>query len=185
MKRLALTALLALTLITTSASTQVTPWRSVKQLTFPAGSCTAFKVGKHWFSAAHCVSAGGPFLIDGVEAEVAAVARNYDLVAFDGGPDAPGLKLAGAAPVISETPLHTGGYLYALPLLIFRGYLAGYVEEDALYDMTAGPGMSGAPILNQRDEVVGIVQFGPYADAAPLTGGLRFTYLRALILAAP
>ncbi len=183
-------ALLLLLIQPLAAKTSFSP--SIQPLQEAGGRtiCTAWSINQQkglWATAAHCVLAedqmpGGPALVEvrflhGQPAPAVFVNAETDLAVVQS-PDRATTLLKGPAPIVGDkvsvfgffwggpTPTYLEGYIANLSL---RGYM--------IFDMRAGPGHSGSPILNRKGEVVSVLQIG----IGGLTGGATYEALTELL----
>lgn len=193
---------LALALLMTAAlAAKPSVTASVRPLTYPNeegvryNGCTTFSLrtasGRSvWMTAAHCVIGGAEF--DGHKLAIVAVDFTADLAAVVG-PPAPGLSLSQQDnPTLGEIT-HAVGYPlgWTVPFMASGHVGAVKFHQDSwgersfnLFDMTIGPGMSGGPILDKDDMVIGLCQiavapFSPYF--AIVSGGASAGDIRTFL----
>ena len=153
----------------THAQTQQTIKTDTRVLNL--GGCTGFMVdGNYLFTAKHCLNGLGNTITfkskkepnKKIEAKLIYVTKHSDgpIVYFlpsDGEKPYKSFKMAKGAPEIGEL-VHTVGYPggnYA----VTYGKVAGGNGTDVNYvKMRISPGNSGGPLINEKDEIVGVAQ---------------------------
>jgi S1-C subfamily serine protease len=148
------------------------------------GSCTGFGINtaKHYVqTAAHCD--GAKILVDGTTAYKVYKDERKDLMVYRAsGVDLSALALAKDVPDILDEVVNAGfGYGFEKPLfrlthisqrkLDIKGLSGPYIVTDTTFIS----GQSGGPVVNQRGEVVAIVQMG---DSGGLGLGVDATVIR-------
>ncbi len=143
--------------------------------------CTAWAYQEHWVTAAHCVVdeetgkiEDRDYTIDGRRALVLKVDVPYDLAVLASTHVPLGLRLATHQYTLdqvinAQAPIILRGYPFGwLQLQVSRGLLSsinydvqhsGFRTWD-IYSTSGAPGDSGAPMFNNHDEVIGLVQLG-------------------------
>jgi V8-like Glu-specific endopeptidase len=143
----------------TSQSIAVVEWGDEEH----GGYCTGFSVGIVWIlTAEHCAPEGEDVLVDGAPAKV--VKRNDMLVLLQiEASRYQVLNVEKKRPKVGERTA-TVGFIYMMPEMTIYRNVAGYCQcefgehENMLMDAPAGGGMSGAPVLNEKGDVVGLHQ---------------------------
>jgi len=161
--------------------------------------CTAwaFRQGKvlTWVTAYHCVATfppiDGSFYIGNRPVQVIRTDAFLDLALFAGGPpNARGFALAKRAPP-PLTPIWAAGYpLGQHRLHVTAGVWSQGVDDDymSVYNLGVTFGFSGGPVLNMRNQIVGIVQQKECWDLrgyCPMGRGARLDQLRRFLLSYP
>lgn len=156
--------------------------------------CTAFALrtsgGVKWVSASHCVTDIEGLHIGSNVATVIAVDKNIDIAILDGEP-APGFDLAYYAPRIGA-PVIMWGFPFGWPQAIYRvgAYSADYDAKEtgvplSIIQVPAAPGDSGGPLLNDRLQVVGVVQAvfcdGIFTGFCPMSATARLQDINYLL----
>jgi S1-C subfamily serine protease len=151
--------------------------------------CTVSQINKtygYWLTAAHCVD--DPRLEYRIMDEVVVVmvvdvAHDLAILSTPTVRAGATLKLATKAPVFNsdeqeqvrvagyplgyETPFLTHGFL-TNPALTLDG------QVFAIFQLVGAPGNSGSPIVNNKDEVVSVLQIGWGQGFAPMVGGAQW-----------
>jgi V8-like Glu-specific endopeptidase len=127
------------------------------------GMCTGFAVGIVWvLTAEHCAPDGIDITVDGAPARVVKKNGMLALLQVESGRYRV-LEVRKDRPKVGDRT-STVGFIYGMPELTIYRNVAGYCkcdfgdDENMLMDAPAGPGMSGAPVLDERGKVVGIHQ---------------------------
>lgn len=141
-----------------------------------------------WVTAAHCVPLHEDgsirtdikFMIGGKPATLDRVDMDLDLALFTGKADK-GFAVALMEPAVGEK-IKTFGFF--IPDGAYtEGMIAGKVEGNQVYNLTSGPGSSGAPVLNGDNMVVGMTQFilCQIKTVCPATGGSTVKDIRKFL----
>ena len=150
---------------------------------------TSINAEQHlWLTAAHCVeideTTGGIRYINGDLATVVVASKTEDIAivrterAF-----APALKMAKVGPDYGD-PLKVVGHPLGMnvPILTFGQVAHPSINIEGkkymLYSIVAAPGNSGSSVINDKDEVVSILQIGWDRSFGSMTGGSTFEALR-------
>lgn len=144
----------------------------------------------YWLTAAHCLADAGPEgrFIEGRKVVPVAINEYLDLAVFL----VPDLELKAslmlaASDVTTETRLIVAGHPFGYnPIFITRGWVSNVSANFAdgprpfmIFDLAGAPGNSGSPVMNERGEVVSVLQIGWGRDNfSPLTGGSTQENLR-------
>ncbi len=162
----------------------------------------------YWITAAHCVAgleensdaapevttANHAYTILGSPAIVVFADFDHDLAILqtivDNNYTATPLKLAKAIPVWG-TNVYMMGYPYGLGPVYSVGYVSnpnyrfpfhGWDQRDfILYNLAGCPGNSGSPVVNEKGEIVSILQVGIQQNCSPIMGGATLTDLRQIV----
>ena len=173
--RIALATFLVAVLLAANVSAQV-PAMTTLRRAGDAGGCTTFSMalnGSAWVTANHCVAGVEKLYIGGRPAAVKAVDPRYDMAILTG-PASDRYYRIGSAPVIGD-PISTYGYAVSpngrnfVPYpMLFNGIVASpyipnyssYWGDLMLLTSVGSAGHSGAPVIDSRGDVVGIVVGG-------------------------
>lgn len=158
---------------------------------FCSSWATRYKDGTvKWISAAHCILAGSDgkpdmdikYKIGGKDAELVAWDLDKDLSVFSG-PMARPLQIAYDDAEVGDK-VYTIAYFWQGTALYTEGVASGKGDTKGhmIFNLTAGPGASGAPVLIKGNLVVGIIQYGPTAFPGPVMGGIGVDLLREFII---
>jgi len=141
--------------------------RSIARVLLPSGMCTAFSIhtkAARFVTASHCgtlegASINGQSVVQVLEA----TSGEAGLTVFQLAQGSPALRL-GAKPKRGDEVL-VAGYSAAPVLLFFEGlHVADSVPVDGVpVQLMSAPGfqgMSGAPVINRRRQVVGVMMGG-------------------------
>ncbi len=150
-----------------------------------------------WLTAAHCLD--GAVLVaqpqaDGTTvlhaAKVMALDKKFDLgILYTHTLKVTNLHLAPQSPSAGDS-VHVLGFPLGLPVLQwFKGYVSSLVtplpEQDGsmtdymLYGMTVCGGNSGSVVLNDKDEVISVLQIGFGRPCSSFSGGVPYETLVA------
>lgn len=145
------------------------------------GYCTASSINSekgYWLTAAHC--AVGDLSIDGKDAVPKYIGLREDVAVLwvDDYKVKP-LKFGEKEPRVGDELIIVGHPLGLENVVQFKGRLASKNLVDNkkdwfLFDMTACGGNSGSAVLNNKGEVVSMLQFGYGNGCSGLTGGATF-----------
>jgi S1-C subfamily serine protease len=105
---------------------------------------------------------------------------------------APALTLSRKAPVVGD-PIQMLGYPLGFNSIFHtRGWVANlafkerdYSKTFMVYQVVGAPGNSGSPILNEKGELVSVLQFGWSADHqtfGPIAGGVTYETLKHFVI---
>lgn len=145
----------------------------------------------HWVTAAHCIM--GPdrepnldrdYRIGGLQAHPISWNPELDLAELVGREDVRGLDIATLPAPKVGAEVHAEGYPLGWPERFFtKGYVAltdwrGYT----LWGFAGARGMSGAPVLDKSNKVVGLIQITFCEDFCPVLGGATLEQLRFFFL---
>lgn len=130
------------------------------------GACTTFLVGipDRWAAANHCV--GKDMKINGEDVTVIKVSEELDLAMLRG-PEGTMLPIAKKAPELGDRVYLVGwpaGWEGERPMVFFGNVATDPYHDDQLghvlygLDAGGGRGMSGGPIVNEKGDVVGMVE---------------------------
>lgn len=147
-----------------------------------------------WVSAYHCIADDNwqpdpdrALSIVGVPVHYARMSPQLDVVVFTGGPqDVAGLRLAARNPN-QGAAVHAYGFpMGHWSLYETQGIVSAPYDDEELttYNLAVAPGMSGAPVLDAKGRVVGILQqtmCHPIVVFCAMSRGIPFTHLRAAV----
>lgn len=158
--------------------------------------CTAGfinRVGNYWLTAAHCVTDWNtkevinvPYFIDGMPATVVYTDVAQDLAILETkGYNAKPLKLA-KTDVWWTSEIKMAGYPLGNGPFLVLGRLASpswlYGQDTwAIYNISGCAGNSGSPVVNMKDEVIGVLQIGFGMPCSTLMGGALLSEVRASV----
>lgn len=199
MKRIILAILMVLLIVTPIGGQQI-PFESIQPIAqvvyaedgtaYFANVCTASSINQkehYWLTAYHCVADEGPHYIAGqpVTYVMKDVPNDLAIVAT---PvlAAPALKLASKAPITRDSIMvigHPWGQIF--PVVTIGTVAAEKILiEDTGYFMflqvPSAPGGSGSPVLNEKNEIVSVVQRGTSRSWGPVLAGALFEKVAAL-----
>lgn len=206
MRRLLIAFLLALPILAPANCESATPYDSIRPLavvTQPVPSdpnivkqdfiCTVTSVNERhgfWLTAEHCIHHGLNF-VDGHQAVIIydnplldlAVLHTYDY-------SLPAVKFAVEEPVVGQHVKMIGHPVGLPDVQFFQGYVSSLntnVEVDEnefarymMFDMSVCGGNSGSVVLNDRDEVVSVMQIGFGRPCSVFSGGATWAQLQAV-----
>jgi V8-like Glu-specific endopeptidase len=143
----------------TNPSIGVVEWEDKENAQF----CTGFAVGIVWFiTAEHCVREGVDITVDGVPARLIKKNTMLALLEIPEGKYRV-LNIRKDRPKVGDE-IRIVGFIYGMPEMTLTRHVAGFCacdygdDENLLSDSEAGGGMSGAPVLDNKGEVVGLHQ---------------------------
>ena len=138
----------------------------INQQLQPVCTTTSINEQMHlWITAAHCVGAG-PLFIQQQPVSVVVVWNTADLaLLFSPTFAAPALRVAQEAPEVGDK-VFVVGYPFGIKQpQLFQGFVSS-VGMDIAYghkyglDVTFCGGNSGSPVVNERDELISMIQAG-------------------------
>jgi len=147
----------------------------------------------HWVTAGHCIvdEDGNPDLdrdyrIAGKRAYPISMNAQLDLAELSGPENVDGLSVEDVknAPRVGKDPIWSEGHPFGWLVTVHtEGYVAAQLEEGYyLLQLPVAPGDSGAPVLNKRGRVIGMVQNtfcqGFWQGFCPVGGGSDLKALR-------
>ena len=154
--------------------------------------CTATSINQPldlWITADHCVHVGeGTLTIDGMKTEELFSDGQTDLAILQAaGTDVKALKIAKVGPRTGD-PVKMYGYPVGYDGDYFIGevsspvgFISGWPVAVMRFNMTACGGNSGSVVLNNRDEVISVLQFGHGRPCSTFSGGATFEALTKLV----
>ena len=123
--------------------------------------CSGFSIAPGvYITAHHCLDEGLP-MINGEATTVIAEIPEYDLAVLETTTTHPVLSLG--LPPQRGTPVVALGWVFNPPILVARRshvmmFMKVSGEPKMIYDVPNIQGMSGGPIVNDKGQVVGVVQ---------------------------
>lgn len=156
--------------------------------------CTTFSINEdkgYWSTAYHCLAYAEQYMLTMTINDEAVIVHmvnpGADTAVLQSYARAKALRLSDKAPK-PNIPVSVVGHPFGFigmdsPHIITRGEFLNRVEDDGmwgLYDVTAGPGNSGSPVLDKKGRVVGTLNFG-WPSAGRLSGGTLWEVLKELV----
>lgn len=165
--------------------------------------CTAWAwgsgEGQGWVTAGHCVTNDSDgelttddMYIDKVKVHVLKVDRAHDLALLTG-PFAVGLEVSSRTPKVQDPVWSIQYPIESTEAFTFWGALShpGYAFSDgggkyAVLNLSTAPGASGAPVLNDKNQVISVVQIElcrgiGYTGFCAVSGGATLAELREFL----
>jgi len=141
-----------------------------------------------WITAAHCIERGADgkvddtikYVIGNKRANLIKLDVDKDLAMFLG-PGAKGLQIALGEASVGQK-VFSFGYFWAQSGVYIEGVASIPNEGDAVFNLTAGPGASGSPVLTEGNIVVGVMQFTACKSmVCPIVAGATVKELREFL----